>query len=1187
MKMLKKSSRISVCTGAVTGAITLLYLAILLLLPLSCAKSPIIPATPPLSPPVPAQPRSRVIVPQSGHHQPIVRAASLPGSELFISSDSSQLRIWQRDGTLLRMIDGLSGGFTLLSGPNAEEQRFAWIEGDGRRIMAATPVGPPELLYYSEHPVDDLAADPSGAVLLLLRYHPSQGFLQCIDSRNGEVLNSLAASPVSAPRFSPDGGLLLLPVQEGLQLYPFSGGAMADNRMEASFLQLPPWSGSGEAVGEILFIDSRRFMLRSAAGHLGAFDIESSRMAKLLWELPDKDTAKVIPEEGGGGFAISHLSRSGVDIYTFPDHDSSVLPLRSPALLRNGVTPLFYPSSDRLYFQPVEMPGAIVAGNPLQQQELFRFPGPGDTMAAALLDEENRCFYHSAGRTLHQRDMAGILRHIFPLPPSSFSGSDAEIVAMVTDGKGTMFLASRGGELMVKAPREELVELLPVQLPENPELLLFNRQTGQLLAASPENSLLVLIGTGSSPEAPDYRIIGSAAGEVKSAASLGFAGFLLSPPQGPARILSPDGSSRPFGPGEVELVMPLLATVSLPHATGDSLLLVFTDPEDPRKLHIGEYQPGSGTLVERGSHKLPWKIHDVFLPPGGRRALLKVEFREDSDPASSVSRGSLLLDLESGQWDNAAPSEASLRLYDAGEEYYLEGSSSRELRISRYGGGSVALFSRGKEWVSWNSEALFAGSREAGAMAGLVEGGQLHRFGQFGPWLNAPDIILQEMDGSDREAVARYRNLRGHRSRSAGLEALSADGAFPLPPEVQLLSSSSSRITDMKYRFSFSARLLPGSAPLSALQIYLNGVPLYGGRGKVLSGAGEQMVEESFELHEEFTRIEIVASDTRGVESPRPVLFGTVRKAKAGEVYYVGFGISSYRDPLPETLYSAKDAVDLRIYFDNVVFDRSFAVDHRAYTDDQLTRETMAEANRYLQGTRPDDTVVLFLAGHTQEMEDENSAGRYFLTADAEPIPWNEVERIFDGIPARRRLLLLDSSLLLPDASGSAFEPAPEPAAEGALLSRGSPIPPGREQDRNRYIHLDAGRPSGAIIFSSRSRGQQSLESVPLRNGLFAEALLQLLTDRASDRNRNGFIDRRELFGPVTDKVLQLSGGLQQPALEQDNPAVPLFLPGISDFGVDIRALLRESDTRFDGASPEPELPAGNKGGRGNDFPQW
>jgi hypothetical protein len=341
----------------------------------------------------------------------------------------------------------------------------------------------------------------------------------------------------------------------------------------------------------------------------------------------------------------------------------------------------------------------------------------------------------------------------------------------------------------------------------------------------------------------------------------------------------------------------------------------------------------------------------------------------------------------------------------------------------------------------------------------------------------------------------------------------------------------------MKQAMTLSFEMSPGAHPVESYQIHVNGVPLYPWPGKP---AATMRIEEEIILYETLNRVEVSCIDSREVRSNSPFRYGYVKKAKAGDAYYVGFGVSDYDDDSLDLAYAAKDASDLLIYFDNVVFERSFAVTHKAYTDRKVGPGAFAEANSFLRNATGDDTVVIFIAGHVLHSESETGAGFYLLPSSADlsdipatSIPFADLERIFDGVPARRRLLLLDT------------------------------VRTPHSADLDRAAHHEPGRSSGAVIYSSSGGSEASLESGERKNGLFAEALLQILVDKRSDRNRSGYIDRRELTVAVTRRVAELSGDRQHPVLLRDKPLSPLFLPIVTDFGVDIGSLLRGSDASW------------------------
>ena len=98
--------------------------------------------------------------------------------------------------------------------------------------------------------------------------------------------------------------------------------------------------------------------------------------------------------------------------------------------------------------------------------------------------------------------------------------------------------------------------------------------------------------------------------------------------------------------------------------------------------------------------------------------------------------------------------------------------------------------------------------------------------------------------------------------------------------------------------------------------------------------------------------------------------------------------------------------------------------------------------------------------------------------------------------------------------------------------------------ERDRYIYQDLAKRTGAIVFSSSKGGEYSYESKKLQNGLFTEAILEGLSQKAADENKDDIISTDELRKYVSQDVATLSGDLQHPTVDRDNLSLKLsFVP--------------------------------------------
>src|SRR5262249_21969812 len=121
------------------------------------------------------------------------------------------------------------------------------------------------------------------------------------------------------------------------------------------------------------------------------------------------------------------------------------------------------------------------------------------------------------------------------------------------------------------------------------------------------------------------------------------------------------------------------------------------------------------------------------------------------------------------------------------------------------------------------------------------------------------------------------------------------------------------------------------------------------------------------------------------------------------------------------------------------------------------------------------------------------------------------------------------------DAEGSSPKKKPTTKA-------GKRAPQGRPWllERDRYIHQDIFRRTGAVVFSSSRGGEFSYENDALKNGLFTKALLKGLGEKAADTDQDGAVSLAELRIYVAAEVARLSEDRQHPAVDRDNPFLRL-----------------------------------------------
>jgi hypothetical protein len=380
-------------------------------------------------------------------------------------------------------------------------------------------------------------------------------------------------------------------------------------------------------------------------------------------------------------------------------------------------------------------------------------------------------------------------------------------------------------------------------------------------------------------------------------------------------------------------------------------------------------------------------------------------------------------------------------------------------------------------------------------------------------------------------------------------------------PSVDILNVEQIPATTDRAALTVQVRGLDDEHPLTRLNAYVNDVPIFGSAGLPVTPAGEHVIERSLDIPLVPGRnsIQVSVVNDAGVESLRKSVY-TVAAAPAtdGDVYVLSIGVSRYRNAAYNLRFAAKDAQDIAAVFTSA-HDKADArgrVHTLSLTDERATRQEIGDAKKWLQRSRPQDLVVVFAAGHG--MVDENS-NYYFGTYDIDPqrpqtagLPYDELEALLDGIPAVRKLLLLDTcfsgevdgqdAVLVKDADSDhgpgrvtmrSFRPARNLSASNTADA--AALPASDVLDFQQAWFADLRRGTGAVVISSSGGSEFSLEGDEWRNGVFTYALLRGLTTREADRNRDGVITASELEEYVARTVRSLTGEAQHPTLRREN----------------------------------------------------
>jgi MYXO-CTERM domain-containing protein len=499
--------------------------------------------------------------------------------------------------------------------------------------------------------------------------------------------------------------------------------------------------------------------------------------------------------------------------------------------------------------------------------------------------------------------------------------------------------------------------------------------------------------------------------------------------------------------------------------------------------------------------------------------------------------------------------------------YLLTGTNDGLLRLHRLDkNASVTLIARGEDWLVYSEDGYFDASRRGGSLVAATSGLRPFLVDQLAVRNNRPDILLDRMGLGTPELIEHYRLRYERRLKKLNIKGDPAGASFEKAPEAKIVELAE-RGGAAEVTFDIEGV----GADLLRYNVFVNDVPIFGAIGKETSGR-KKRVTERVELSAGRNKIEVSALDADGAESLRAFRIVTRDAKEPGNLYYIGFGVSNYKNPKYNLGYPHKDILDVGEVLKAAK--GSFRdVKVATFVNEQVTVDAVRGAKEILAGAGVNDTVVLFVAGHGLHAPGP-LADYYFATyeVDVKRLPetaasFELIEDLLQGIAPRKKLFLMDTCESGEEADGQAGAgmQALAGSAERGLRARTTraltldvsvevkakepaPVPIRAHLfDRDRYVYNDLSRRSGAIVLSSSRGSELSWELDELQNGVFSEAILIALTSDKADADKDGQVSVDELRAFVAGEVPKRTQDRQHPTVDRDNLEVRFSFPVLKE----------------------------------------
>lgn len=446
------------------------------------------------------------------------------------------------------------------------------------------------------------------------------------------------------------------------------------------------------------------------------------------------------------------------------------------------------------------------------------------------------------------------------------------------------------------------------------------------------------------------------------------------------------------------------------------------------------------------------------------------------------------------------------------------------------------------QFLILRSDGYYCGNPELLRNYYIVDGYATYGIEQFDASLNRPDVIYNDFPFKKKSFSSLLEKIVAVRQQQ-----LSSHTTFTLTNVAEIVVQQRVvKATPNGDVAEITIAPANSSLPPAFINVFADGVPVFGKQGIPFKPQSNNTMTVTVPLLFGENKIEVSGKDNNGNESRRTeFVLRSTTKPKQPVFLGIHIGVSTFQDTSYNLTYAVKDAKDLS----QQISLKDFISEKILLTNEQVTREGILKLQKRLHSTSVHDIVLLTVASHGIL---DTSLTYYIAGYDmdfTEPskrgIPYSLFEELLDGIPARRKIFMIDACNSGENiAVAGTFQPAKTttPVASG-IKTRGfkriQTVSEEFSQQRLRQLleqfFPEVRRSAGAMVISAAGAQECALESGQWKNGVFTYAVLQGIVTMNADVNKDKQLMMREVKEYVYREVPRLTNGIQNPASRLDN----------------------------------------------------
>ena len=429
-------------------------------------------------------------------------------------------------------------------------------------------------------------------------------------------------------------------------------------------------------------------------------------------------------------------------------------------------------------------------------------------------------------------------------------------------------------------------------------------------------------------------------------------------------------------------------------------------------------------------------------------------------------------------------------------------------------------------------------------------------FDQLDPIYNRPDIVLDSIGkyfagGPDLKLIQQYKDAWVKRMTRLGLDTTTASNKIEVP-DAEIVNADNIEYNNTSGKIKFHFKASDAKHNLRRYNVYVNEVPVYGSNGISISEKTNQFEKDiSLNLTEGNNKIQVSVMNDLGLENFRYPVYVQYQPAKpiVSKTFYIGIGVDSFATSKFNLQYCVKDVNDLGNLLANDKNTKTIILKNK-----DVTKENVLKLKSFLQQTTEQDKVIISCSSHG--LLDKNN--NFYLAMnnvdfnhpELNGLAYEDLQGLLDGIPARKKLLLLDACNSgeneKSDNNGLANSKdlAIKQGAKGVEIESVSDSSQNKKNSFETMMELfvNVNNQTGATVVSAAGGKQSALEGgavyingKPISNGAFTYSILEYLTQHQNDKNK---LTVNQLKQYAEQRVTEITNGKQKPTSRQETMEV-------------------------------------------------